>query len=85
MRAEVARRLRKRGVAIADSAFEGGSRVVGQELGYEIARYLFGSDAEHRRRAAEDSQVLQAIALVRGTSSPRALLGLAAPAADQAH
>jgi carboxyl-terminal processing protease len=85
MRAEVARRLRKRGVAIADSAFEGGSRIVGQELGYEIARYLFGSDAERRRRAAEDSQVLQAIALVRGTRTPQALLGLAAPAADQAH
>jgi carboxyl-terminal processing protease len=85
MRTEVAQRLRERGVAIPDSVFEGGSRIVGQQLGYEIARYSFGSDAERRRRAAEDIQVLQAIDLVRGTSSPRALLGLAAPAADQAH
>jgi hypothetical protein len=72
-------------VAIADSVFEGASRVVGQQLGYEIARYSFGSDAERRRRAAEDAQVLQAIALVRGTSSPRALLGLAGPQARQVH
>jgi hypothetical protein len=85
MRTEVARRLRVRGVAIADSVFEGGSRIVGQQLGYEIARYSFGSDAERRRRAAEDIQVLQAMDLVRGTSSTRALLGLAAPAANQAH
>ena len=85
MRAEVARRLRERGVAIADSVYEGGSRIVGQQLGYEIARYSFGSDAERRRRAAEDVQVLQSIDLVRGTSSPSALLGLAAPEARQVH
>jgi carboxyl-terminal processing protease len=85
MRTEVAWRLRERGVAIADSVFDGGSRIVGQQLAYEIARYAFGSDAERRRRAAEDVQVLQAIDLVRGTSSPRALLGLAAPEAQQVH
>jgi len=85
MRAEVARRLRQRGVAIADSVFEGGSRIVGEQLGYEIARYTFGADAERRRRAAEDVQILQAIELVRGTSSPRALLGLAGPQAQQVH
>jgi carboxyl-terminal processing protease len=85
MRAEVARRLRERGVAIADSVFEGGSRIVGQQLGYEIARYTFGADAERRRRAAEDGQVLQAIDLVRGTSTPGALLGLAPSESHQVH
>jgi carboxyl-terminal processing protease len=85
MRAEVARRLRGRGVAIADSVFEGGSRIVGRQLGYEIARYSFGTDAERRRRAAEDGQVQQAIDLVRGTSTPRALLGLAPSESHQVH
>jgi hypothetical protein len=85
MRAEVAHRLRGRGVAIADSVFEGGSRIVGQQLGYEIARYSFGADAERRRRAAEDGQVQQAIDLVRGTSTPRALLGLAPSESHQVH
>ena len=85
MRAEVARRLRERGLAMADSVFQGGSRIVGEQLGFEIARYRFGADAERRRRAAEDAQILQAIDLVRGTSSPQALLGLAAPGRPQAH
>jgi hypothetical protein len=85
MRGEVARRLGDRGVMVADSVFEGGSRIVGQQLGYEIARYSFGSDAERRRRAAEDPQVMQAMELVRGTRSPRALLGLAVPEARPAH
>jgi carboxyl-terminal processing protease len=85
MRGEVARRLGDRGVTVADSVFEGGSRIVGQQLGYEIARYSFGSDAERRRRAAEDPQVMQAMELVRGTRSPRALLGLAVPEARPAH
>ena len=71
--------------AIADSVFEGGSRIVGEQLGYEIARYAFGADAERRRRVAEDVQILQAVELVRGTSSPRALLGLAGPQAQQVH
>jgi carboxyl-terminal processing protease len=85
MRAEVGRRLKARGVTMADSVFEGGSRIVGQQLGYEVVRYSFGTDAERRRRAAEDPQVREAIELVRETRSPGALLGLAAPAALQAH
>ena len=85
MRAEVARRLQARGVALADSLLQGGSRIVGEQLGYEIARYTFGPDAERRRRAAEDEQIRQTVELVRGTASPRALLGLAAPGTVQAH
>lgn len=85
MRAEVARRLRQGGVAIADSVFEGGGRLVGEQLGYEIARYRFGADAERRRRAVEDGQIRQAIQLARGTTSPRALVGLAPGQTPQAH
>jgi carboxyl-terminal processing protease len=85
MRTEVARRLKERGLVMADSVFEGGSRIVGSQLGYEVARYSFGSDAERRRRAVEDGQIRQAVELVRGTTIPRALLGLAGPAAPQAH
>jgi carboxyl-terminal processing protease len=79
MRGEVARRLRERGVAVADSVFEGGGRIVDMQLGYEIARYGFGADAERRRRAAEDEQIRQAVELARGTTSPRALVGLVSP------
>jgi hypothetical protein len=85
MRAEVLRRLRGRGVMIADSLFGGGTRIVDQQLGYEIARYVFGPTAERRRRAAEDLQIQRAIELVRGTTSPGALLGLADPAPSGVH
>ena len=85
MRAEVARRLRQGGVAIADSVFEGGGRLVGEQLGYEIARYRFGADAERRRRAVEDGQIRQAIQLARGSTSPRSLVGLAPGQSPQDH
>jgi hypothetical protein len=85
MRAEVQRRLRGRGVVIADSLFGGGARIVDQQLGYEIARYTFGLTAERRRRAADDLQIQRAIELVRGTTSPQALLGLADPAPSPVH
>jgi carboxyl-terminal processing protease len=77
MRAEVRQRLEARGVTMADSVFSGGGRIVDEQLGYEIARYAFGPLAEQRRRAAGDPQIRHAIQLVRGTSSPRALLGIA--------
>jgi len=85
MRAEVQRRLRERGVAIEDSVFGGGARIVEEQLGFEIARYTFGPGAERRRRAAGDSQIQRAIELVRGTTSPQALLGLADPGPAQVH
>jgi carboxyl-terminal processing protease len=85
MRAEVRRRLEERGVMMADSVFNGGIRIVDEQLGYEIARYAFGLLAEQRRRTTEDSQIRHAIQLVRGTSSPRALLGLAGGISPRAH
>jgi hypothetical protein len=72
-------------VAIADSVFGGATRIVDEQLGYEIARYSFGPAAERRRRAAGDPQIRRAIELVRGTTSPQALLGLAGQAPPQAH
>jgi carboxyl-terminal processing protease len=85
MLAEVGRRLEARGVIVADSVFAGGSRIVGEQLGYEIARYGFGADAERRRRAEQDKQIRQAVELARGTTSPRALVGLALPDGAQVH
>ena len=85
MRVEVKRRLAQRGVAIADSVYGGGSRIVDEQLGFEIARYAFGPAAERRRRAAGDPQIQRAIELVRGTTSPQALLGLSGGDAPQVH
>lgn len=77
MLAEVHRRLGERGVAVPDSVFSGGETVVGSQLGYEVARYVFGPSAERERRVTEDVQIQEAVTLLRGSSSPQALLGMA--------
>lgn len=76
MRREVRRRLQIRGVSVPDSVYAGGAAIVNQQLGYEIARYLFGPSAERRRRVGEDPQVGEAVALAERASTPAALLGM---------
>jgi len=85
MLAEVHQRLRQRGIAIPDSVFSGGEQVVGSQLGYEIARYVFGPVAERERRVGEDVQIREAVTLLRGTTSPQALLGMAGTGSPQVH
>ena len=75
---EVVRRLRSRGVAVPDSVLTGAREVIAQDLGYEIARYVFGRPAEVRRQREEDRQVRAALALARRAKSPQDLLALAA-------
>ena len=79
---EVIRRLRPRGITVPDSVLPGARAVITQDLGFEIARYVFGRPAEVRRQREEDRQVRAALALVRRAKSPQDLLALAAtPAA----
>jgi carboxyl-terminal processing protease len=78
MAAEVVRRLRARGVVVPDSVLTGAREVIGQDLGYEIARYVFGRSVEVRRQREEDRQVRAALALARRAKSPQDLLALAA-------
>ena len=75
---EVIRRLRTRGVALPDSVVAGARHVIAQDLGYEIARYVFGRPAEVRRQREEDRQVQAALGLARRAKSPQDLLALAA-------
>jgi carboxyl-terminal processing protease len=85
MRDEVRRRLEAGGVHLADSTFRGGEQIVDQQLGYEVARYVFGPTAERRRRVHDDRQIGQAVALLRQAPTPSALLGLAAAPAARPH
>jgi carboxyl-terminal processing protease len=75
---EVVRRLRARGVAVSDSVMTGAREVITQDLGFEIARYVFGRASEVRRQREEDRQVRAALALARRAKSPQDLLALAA-------
>jgi carboxyl-terminal processing protease len=85
MRNEVRQRLAAKGVTVADSIFDGGERILGEQLGYEIARYQFGQEGEARRRVSEDPQVKDAVSLLHSASSPQALLGMAMPAGSDIH
>jgi hypothetical protein len=75
---EVVRRLRVRGVAVPDSVMTGAREVITQDLGFEVARYVFGRTTEVRRQREEDRQVRAALALARRAKSPQDLLALAA-------
>jgi carboxyl-terminal processing protease len=77
MRREVRRRLEGRGVTMPESVFAGGATIIEQQLGYELARYLFGPAAERRRRIRDDVQLGAAIVLAHRGATPGALLGLA--------
>jgi carboxyl-terminal processing protease len=74
MREEIWNRMRARGIDIQRSVFDDAQALVDRQLSYEIARYVFGSDAEFRRRASEDKVLKKALDLARGARSEQDLL-----------
>jgi hypothetical protein len=77
MRQQVYNRLRAKDVQISPSIFQGAGTLIDEQLGYEIARYVFGRPAEFRRRAANDPQMQTAMGLLRKAQTPKELLSLA--------
>jgi carboxyl-terminal processing protease len=77
LRQRVLQRLKKKGVELTPAEFAKGARLVDQQLGHEIARYVFGRQAETRRRAEDDRQIQTALGLLRQAQTPKELLGLA--------
>jgi carboxyl-terminal processing protease len=77
MRQRVYERLRAHDIELSAPVFQGAGKLIDEQLGYEIARYVFGRPAEFRRRAANDSQMQTAIGLLRKAQSPKDLLSLA--------
>ena len=77
MRQEVFRRLSAKGVEMTPQVYQGAGGLIDEQLGYQIARYVFGRSAEFRRQAHDDQPMQTALALLRKAQSPRELLGLA--------
>jgi carboxyl-terminal processing protease len=77
MRQRVYNRLRAKDVQISPVVFNGAGTLIDEQLGYEIARYVFGRPAEFRRRAANDLQMQTAMGLLRKVQTPKDLLSLA--------
>ena len=86
MREEVWNRMRARGIDIPRTVFDEAQPLVERQLAFEIARYVFGSDAEFRRRASMDKVLQKALELARGAQSEHELLrrATAKAAADTA-
>ncbi len=81
MRDDIFNRLKAKGVVLSDSARRGSGQLIDQQIGYDVARYLFGRPAEFRRRAVDDPQLQAAFALLRKAQTPKQLIDLAATAA----
>jgi carboxyl-terminal processing protease len=74
MRDEVWNRMKQRGIDIPRSVFDEGEPLVTRIIGYDIARYVFGSEAEFRRRASGDKALQRALELAHGSRSESDLL-----------
>lgn len=74
MRQMVLDRLADKDVRLTEADVAGATDLLDDQLGYEIARYVFGRQAELRRRGLDDRQVLEAVELLRGAASPRELM-----------
>jgi len=77
MRQQVYEGLTAKGIKMSQAVFNGAGRLVDDQLGYEIARYVFGRPAEFRRRAADQKDMQTALQLLRKAQNPKDLLGLA--------
>jgi carboxyl-terminal processing protease len=78
MRAELVRRLKQRGITLSDSVFAGAANLLDEQLGDEIARFVFSRDVEIHRQLQRDPQVREAAALLQRAKSPAELMALAA-------
>ena len=75
---EVWKRMVARGVEIPRMTYDESSHLVSSLLANDIARYVFGPDAEFRRRVANDRVIREALDLATGIKSQAALLDRAA-------
>jgi carboxyl-terminal processing protease len=74
MREEVWLRMKARGVDIPRSVYDEAEPLVSRVMAFDIARYVFGGEAEFRRRASVDKPLQKALELSRGAKTERDLL-----------
>ena len=74
MREEVWKRMKARGVDIPRTVYDEAEPLVSRVIAFDIARYVFGSEAEFRRRASVDKPLQKALELARGAKTESDLL-----------
>jgi carboxyl-terminal processing protease len=61
---EIYKRMQRRTVDIPRSTYDDAAPLVSRLFAYEVARYVFGSEAEFRRKAADDRMLIAAVQLL---------------------
>jgi carboxyl-terminal processing protease len=79
MREVMYAKLAENDIIISEAEREGGGTWVDEQLGYEVARYVFNQQAELRRRSIDDAKVRAAVELLRGARTPQALMEAITP------
>ena len=74
MREAVWERMKARGIDIPRSTYDEAEPLVSRVIAFDISRYVFGPDAEFRRRASLDKTLQKALELARGAKSEHDLL-----------
>jgi carboxyl-terminal processing protease len=74
MRDELYRRLKGRGIDVERAVYDSAQGLVSRALGAQITRFVFGPQAEFARAMREDTDVAKARDLLRGATTPAALL-----------
>jgi carboxyl-terminal processing protease len=85
MRQQVYQRLKSKGIDVTPATFSGAGELIDEQLGYEVARYVFGRPAEFRRRSLDDRQLQTALSLLHRAQTPKELMGMAMSSAAAAH
>lgn len=78
MREELWSRMGRRGITMDRAVYDSAATLVDRLLGYEIARFVFGAEAEFERAARHDPAIGAAVELAAGVRSRRELLDRAA-------
>ena len=84
MREEVWKRMKSRGIDIPRLAFDDAEPLVSRLIGFDIARYVFGAEAEFGRRASVDKLLQKALELAHGARTESDLLHKASAQAQPA-
>ncbi len=82
MRSTLFQKVQERGGSVSQAEFNAAGHLIDDQLSYEIARYVFGRDAEFQRRNADDSQIQAAVQLLKQARTPDALMTLAIERGD---
>jgi carboxyl-terminal processing protease len=77
MREELWQRLVRRGIVVERTAYDSAETLISRLIGYEVARYVFGPEAEFQRQVKNDRVIAMALELAANARTQRELLARA--------